>query len=159
MTPDSSSQPAQPATSPSATPPAPQTPPHAPAHPGKPWDWTEALDALGLRTIDMSAVQRVRKVLATAGIVGMPLHWIERDAIQQLRSEAARKLAKADELEQLAGPGWTEAPITCANCGAVIEDYTPGAWSTHQCAPEVPARVCDCDDDGCGGDCAGSRPA
>lgn len=51
------------------------------------------------------------------------------------------------------------AGLGCGNCRSTGMDQTP--WpACQQCAqPSPPApRVCSCDDDDCGGTCAGSRP-
>ena len=62
------------------------------------FDWPAALDAVG-GGHNLVSIERVRTIMAAAGVHGLPLHKQEQEEVARLRGAAKRNLAAADEIE------------------------------------------------------------
>jgi hypothetical protein len=61
------------------------------------FDWTAALDTFGVH--GLAQIEKVRALMAAAGIHGLPLHPLEEYEVKQLRERAANNLAAAAAIE------------------------------------------------------------
>ena len=69
------------------------------------FDWTAAMDAVGPSAHSAAGSQRVREIMAAAGITGLPLSRYEAEEVKSLRERAANNLAAADAIEARALEG------------------------------------------------------
>lgn len=68
------------------------------------FDWIAAADALGAWAHSLGGSEKIREIMAAAGVTGLPLSTWEAVEVEALRQRAANNIAAAERIEARAVP-------------------------------------------------------